>query len=150
MGHMQASVDTEEIQQWVSFVLDEQTYAIDVLRVREVLRPMEITPVAGSPHHVLGIINIRGNIVPVIDARRRLNMPTIGVTAKSRIILVEHHDQVIGVMVDRVGEVLQLSQSQIEATPNVANTELSGNIQGLTTRSDELVEIIDLENLLAA
>ena len=149
MGYMQAPIDPDEIQQWVSFALDEQTYAIDVLRVREVLKPMEITPVAGSPHHVLGIINIRGNIVTVIDARRRLNLPAIGTTAQSRIILVELEDQVIGVMVDRVGEVLQLSQSQIEAAPNAASAELSGNVQGLTTRGDELVEIIDLKKLLA-
>jgi purine-binding chemotaxis protein CheW len=148
MSQKQAQDELDVIRQWVSFVLGKQTYAIDVLRVQEVLRPMEITPVAGSPYPVLGIINIRGNIISVIDARRCLGLSTVAVTDHSRIILVEYNDQVIGVMVDKIGEVLQLGQSQIESTPNLASGEQSGNIQGLTTRGSELVEIIDLDKLL--
>ncbi len=148
MSQKQAQDELDVIRQWVSFVLGKQTYAIDVMRVQEVLRPMEITPVAGSPYPVLGIINIRGNIISVIDARRCLGLSTVAVTDHSRIILVEYNDQVIGVMVDKIGEVLQLGQSQIESTPNLSSGEQSGNIQGLTTRGSDLVEIIDLDKLL--
>lgn len=148
MSQMQAQNELDAIRQWVSFVLGKQTYAIDVMRVQEVLRPMEITPVAGSPYPVLGIINIRGNIISVVDARRCLGLTSVEVTDHSRIILVEFNDQVIGVMVDKVGEVLQLRQSQIESTPSLASGEQSGNIQGLTTRGGELVEMIDLDKLL--
>ena len=149
MDQSQANVDANTIKQWVSFMLGEETYAVDVMKIQEVLRPVEITPVAGSPHFVLGVINLRGNVVTVIDARRRFNLPPCESGNDARIILVEAKEQVVGVLVDRVGEVLQVSQSQIESTPSVANGEMPGNIQGVTTRGDELVEIIDLDKLLA-
>jgi purine-binding chemotaxis protein CheW len=136
-------------QQWVSFVLGDEIYAINVLRVQEVLRPTEITPVAGAPNFVLGIINLRGNVVTVIDARQRLRLPPVDPTNDTRVIMVEVGDQVVGVMVDRVGDVLNVKQSEIEPTPNVVNEELSGNVQGVTTRGNQLVIIVDLDKLLA-
>ena len=141
--------DADITQQWVSFILGDETYAIDVMQVQEVLKPVEITPVAGSPDFVLGVINLRGNVVTVIDARSRFSLMPIETTSDTRIILVEAKDQVVGVLVDRVGEVLQVSQMQIESTPSVTSTEVSGNIQGVTTRDDALVEIVDLDKLLA-
>ncbi len=149
MNPSQDHANTGEIKQWVSFILGDETYAIDVMQVQEVLRPVEITPVAGSPHYVLGVINLRGNVVTVIDARKRFNLMPIKSTDDTRILLVEVKEQVVGVLVDRIGEVLQVSQEQIESAPNVVNGDVSGNIQGVTTRGDELVEIIDLDKLLA-
>lgn len=149
MDQSQAQDDANTVKQWVSFMLGEETYAVDVMKIQEVLRPVEITPVAGSPHFVLGVINLRGNVVTVIDARRRFNLPPSESTSDARIILVEAKEQVVGVLVDRVGEVLQVSQSQIESAPHIANGEIPGNIQGVTTRGDELVEIVDLDKLLA-
>ena len=149
MDQSQAHGDANTVKQWVSFMLGEETYAVDVMKIQGVLRPVEITPVAGSPHFVLGVINLRGNVVTVIDARRRFNLPSSEATNDARIILVEAKEQVVGVLVDRVGEVLQVSQSQIESAPNISNGEMLGNIQGVTTRGDELVEIIDLDKLLA-
>jgi purine-binding chemotaxis protein CheW len=142
--------DADIIQQWVSFMLGDETYAIDVMQVQEVIKPVEITPVAGSRHYVLGVINLRGNIVTVIDARSRFNLMPIETTRDTRIILVEAKDQVVGVLVDRVEEVMQVSQMQIESAPSVTSTEVSGNIQGVTTRNNALVEFVDLDKLLAA
>lgn len=149
MSPSQEQASTGEIKQWVSFILGDETYAIDVMQVQEVLRPVEITPVAGSPHYVLGVINLRGNVVTVIDARIRFNLMPIETTDDTRILLVELKEQVVGVLVDRIGEVLQVSQAQIEAAPNVVNGDVPGNLQGVTTRGDKLVEIIDLDKLLA-
>ena len=113
-------------QQWVSFVLADEIYAINVLRVQEVLRPTEITPVAGAPSFVLGIINLRGNVVTVIDARQRLRLPPVDPTGDTRIIMVEVGEQVVGVMVDRVGDVLNVKQSEIEPAPSVRKRGIVG------------------------
>jgi purine-binding chemotaxis protein CheW len=149
MDSSPVQTDADITQQWVSFMLGDETYAIDVMKVQEVLKPVEITPVAGSPHYVLGVINLRGNVVTVIDARSRFNLMPIETTRATRIILVEAKEQVVGVLVDRVGEVLQVSKMQIESVPSVSSAEETGNIQGVTTRDDALVEIVDLDKLLA-
>ena len=145
----QAHVDADMVKQWVSFMLDEDTYAVDVMKIREVLRPLEITPVAGSQYFVLGVINLRGNVVTVIDARRRFNLPANEATNDVRIILIELKEDIVGVLVDRVGEVLQVGPSQIESATNVTSGEMSVNIQGVINCGDELVKIIDVDKLLA-
>lgn len=149
MNPSQGHASRGETKQWVSFMLGDETYAVDVMQVQEVLRPVDITPVAGSPHYVLGVINLRGNVVTVIDARKRFNLMPIETTDDARILLVEVKEQVVGVLVDRIGEVIQVSQTQIEPAPNVVSGDVSGNIQGVTTRDNELIEIIDLDKLLA-
>jgi purine-binding chemotaxis protein CheW len=148
MDQSHALGDANTVRQWVSFMLGDETYAVDVMKTQEVLRPVEITPVAGSPHFVLGVINLRGKVVTVIDARRRFNLPPSESMSDARIILVEVKEQGVGILVDRVGEVVQVSESQIESAPRVANGEMPGNIQGVTTRGDELVVIVDLDKLL--
>ncbi len=149
MNRTRAQAAVDELQQWVSFTLGDETYAISVLRIQEVLRSTEVTPVAGAPHYVLGVINLRGKVVSVIDARRRFRLPTVEPTDETRIIMVEADDQTIGVMVDRVGEVLHIRQSEIEATPHATPEELSSTIRGVTPRDDELILIVDLDRLLA-
>ncbi|MCP4407154.1 MAG: chemotaxis protein CheW [Gammaproteobacteria bacterium] len=149
MNSSQERTSTGEINQWVSFILGDEIYAIDVMKIQEVLRPVEITPVAGSPHYVMGVINLRGSVITVIDARKRFNLMPIDITDDTRILLVEVKKQVVGVLVDSIGEVLQVSQEQIEPAPNMVSGDISGNILGVITRGDVLVEIIDLDKLLA-
>jgi len=149
MDSSPVQTDADITQQWVSFMLGDETYAIDVMKVQEILKPVEITPVAGSPSYVLGVINLRGKVVTVIDARSRFKLMQIETTRDTRIILVEAKEQVVGVLVDRVGEVLQVSKMQIESAPSVSSTEETGNIQGVTTRDDVIVKIVDLDKLLA-
>lgn len=135
-------------EQWVSFVLGEEQYAIGVMQVQEVLRPTEITPVAGSPDFVLGIINLRGNVVTVIDARKRFNLPPKEITDDSRIILVEKGAAIVGVLVDRVDQVLNIDNPDIDPTPAVHAEQRSKNVQGVSTRNEALVVIVDLDRLL--
>jgi len=88
----------DDIVQWVTFKLADETYGINVMQVQEVLRVSEIAPVPGAPHYVLGIINLRGNVVTVIDTRIRLGLATAEVTDSTRIVIIEtaRHGGVIG------------------------------------------------------
>ena len=83
------AVDNDEVLQWVTFKLDSETYGINVMQVQEVLRHTEIAPVPGAPGYVLGIINLRGNVVTVIDTRARFGLPSADVTDHSRIVVLE-------------------------------------------------------------
>ncbi|CAK0756990.1 purine-binding chemotaxis protein CheW [Gammaproteobacteria bacterium] len=139
----------DPILRWVTFRLDNEAYGINVMQVQEVLRVTEIAPVPGSPDYVLGIINLRGNVVTVIDARRRFNLAQREPDDASRIVIIEAEKQVVGILVDSVAEVVDLRASEIETAPNVGNEETSRYILGVSSRGDVLLILVDLNKLLS-
>ena len=146
----QAAQDSDDlVLQWVTFQLDEETYGINVMQVQEVLRYTEIAPVPGAPDYVLGIINLRGNVVTVIDTRTRFGLPAHEVTDQTRIVIIEAEQQVIGILVDSVAEVVYLRTSQIDSAPNVGTEESAKFIQGVSNRDGELLILVDLNKLLS-
>ncbi|MCG8670943.1 MAG: chemotaxis protein CheW [Pseudomonadales bacterium] len=138
----------DSVLQWGTFRLDSELYGVDVMQIREVLRYTEITPVPGAPYYVLGIINLRGNVVTVIDTRKRFGLPPGDVDNNTRIVIVEVDAQVIGMLVDSVAEVTYLRQSEIEITPSVGNEETSKFISGVCNKNDELLILIELERMI--
>ena len=144
-----AQETADPLLQWVTFRLDQETYGINVMQVQEVLRVSEIAPVPGAPGYVLGIVNLRGNVVTVIDTRKRFGLPPKEVDDATRIVIIEVEGQVIGVLVDSVAEVLDLRASAIEIAPNVGNDESAKYIQGVASINGELLILIDLNRLLS-
>ena len=138
----------DEVLQWVTFQLEEETYGINVMQVREVLRYTEIAPVPGAPDYVLGIINLRGNVVTVIDTRARFGLMPGEVSDNSRIVIIEAEKQVIGILVDSVAEVVYLKTSEIDSAPNVGTDESAKFIQGVSNRDGELLILVDLNKLM--
>jgi purine-binding chemotaxis protein CheW len=138
----------DPVLQWVTFRLENETYGINVMQVQEVLRYTEIAPVPGAPPYVLGIINLRGNVVTVIDTRLRFGLSTAETTDQTRIVIIEAENQVVGILVDAVAEVVYLRQSEIETTPNVGNEESAKFIQGVCHKNDELLILVDLEKMM--
>jgi purine-binding chemotaxis protein CheW len=148
-----AHTDDEEsgggpLIQFVTFILMDEVYGINVMQVQEVLRVTEIAPVPGAPAYVLGIINLRGNVVTVIDTRTRFGLPATEVDDASRIIVIESEKQVVGILVDAVAEVVELRESEIDVAPNVGTEDSSRYIQGVATREDGLLILVDLNKLL--
>ncbi len=139
----------DPVLQYVTFRLDDETYGLNVMQIQEVLRYTEIAPVPGAPDYVLGIINLRGNVVTVIDTRRRFGLPDAEVTDSTRIVVLEADHQVIGILVDSVAEVIYIRQSEIETAPNVANEESARFIQGVCNRNGELVILVEFEKMLS-
>jgi purine-binding chemotaxis protein CheW len=147
---VQKKIETDgSILQWVTFNLAGEKYGVNVMQVQEVLRYSEIAPVPGAPPYVLGIINLRGKVVTVLDTRNRFSLPTGEVTDNSRIIVIEADTHVIGILVDSVAEVVDLGHSDIETAPGVGNDESAKFIQGVCHKNDELIILIDLEKLLS-
>ncbi len=138
----------DELIQWVTFQLGDETYGINVMQVQEVLRVSEIAPVPGAPDYVIGIINLRGNVVTVVDTRSRFGLPYKAPDDMSRIVIIEASEHVIGILVDSVAEVVELRADEIEAAPNVGNEESSRYIQGVTSRDGNLLILVDLNKLL--
>ncbi len=143
-----AQSSNDPVTEWVTFKLDAEKYGIDVMRVREVLRNSEIAPVPGAPDFVLGIINLRGNVVTVIDTRKRFGLPPRDTDDATRIVILESGDDVVGMMVDSVAEVVDLRASAIETAPNVGNDESAKFIQGVSNLESGLLILVDLKKLL--
>ena len=139
---------TDPMVRWVTFHLENEKYGINVMQVQEVLRVTEIAPVPGAPDYLLGIINLRGYVVTVIDSRKRFALPEKASDDATRIVIVEVGEQVVGILVDSVAEVVELRMSEIETAPNVGTEESAKFIQGVASVDNELLIIIDLNKLL--
>ncbi|MGE0386518.1 MAG: chemotaxis protein CheW [Gammaproteobacteria bacterium] len=138
----------DPLSRWVTFQLGPETYGINVLQVQEVLRMPEIAPVPGAPYHVLGIINLRGTVVTVVDAHRLLGLAETGKDEAARIIITDANGATIGVLVDSVAEVVNLHASQIESPPSVGIEASSHYVHGVHHRDEKLLILVDLNRLL--
>jgi purine-binding chemotaxis protein CheW len=138
----------DEALRWVTFRLENEKYGINVMQVQEVLRVSEIAPVPGAPSYVLGIINLRGNVVTVIDTRNRFGLSSAEMDDSTRIVIIEADEQVVGILVDSVAEVVDLKTSEIETAPNVGTEESAKFIQGVASHDGELLILVDLNKLL--
>jgi purine-binding chemotaxis protein CheW len=127
----------------VSFTLGEETYAINAARVNEVLRYTEITPVPGAPSFILGIINLRGNVVTVINGRGVFGLSNQAVSEQSRIIVVDIEDFALGIVVDRVSAIVDLNAQEIETPPATGDETSARFIQGVYNQEDELMILVD-------
>ena len=144
-----AGVSNEPVTQWVTFRLENEKYGINVMRVQEVLRMTEIAPVPGAPNYVLGIINLRGSVVTVLDTRKRFSLSEKEPDDATRIVIIEAENQVVGILVDSVAEVVDLHSADIETAPNVGNDDSSKYIQGVTSQGDQLLILVDVNKLLS-
>ncbi|MDX1490452.1 MAG: chemotaxis protein CheW [Pseudohongiellaceae bacterium] len=139
----------EQVLQWVTFNLNDETYGVNVMAVKEVLRYTDIAPVPGAPDYVLGIINIRGTVISVINTRRRFGLPDQEPTDNTRIVILEIGKYVVGIMVDSVAEVVYLRQSEIETAPNIGKDESARFIQGVCNKNDELLILVEFDKLIS-
>ncbi len=144
-GNKQPGLSTER---WISFCLGDEHYAIELKRVREIIRISNIVPVPGTPSYVLGITNIRGNVVTVIDGCQRINVAGSPQDDRSRIIILEYADGVIGMVVDSVTDVMDISLSDIDANPKISTHEGARYIKGVVPHNNNLIIILNIDLFL--
>lgn len=147
MGQSEQAVNVS-VSQWVTFRLGDETYGIDVLQVQEVLRVSEISPVPGALSFVIGIINLRGNVVTVLDGRHRFGLPPKDPDEASRIIVVDAFDKVVGLLVDSVSEVAYVPAAEVESLPAVGTDDNAKFVSGVYNREGGLLILVDLAKLL--
>jgi len=136
--------------QLVTFVVENEEFAVNILAVQEINRMMQITQVPQSPDCVEGIINLRGRIIPVVDLRKRFNMATKEHGNESRIVVVEVTGHVLGFIVDAVREVLRIDSSIVDPAPTITTSVDSDYIEGVGKLDDRLLILLDLSRLFDA
>ncbi|NQU20520.1 MAG: purine-binding chemotaxis protein CheW [Candidatus Nealsonbacteria bacterium] len=135
--------------QLVSFRLADETYGIEITKIREIILIGEITRIPQTPHYVKGLINLRSTVIPVIDLRARFDLPDAELTDESRIMVLNVAGKTVGIVVDGVSEVLRVSNEHIAPPPATVAGLSNQYLDGLVKLEDQLLILLNIEKILA-
>lgn len=140
---------SDELLQMVVFQLGGEEFGVEIMQVQEIIRMPEITQIPQSPDFVEGVINLRGRIIVVINLNKRFNLKSKEIDEHSRIIVVEIGDNVVGMIVDSVNEVLRIHSSNVDPAPELIMSKVSRDyITGVGKMEDRLLILLDLGKVL--
>ncbi|AGT08381.1 chemotaxis protein CheW [Paracoccus aminophilus] len=129
----------------LAFRLGEQEYCIDIMSVREIRGWTNATPLPFSPAHVVGVINLRGTILPVLDLAIRLKMKATSASDKNVIIVVDVNNQTAGLLVDAVSDIISIAPNDLQIPPDLGNDDMKSCIRSLTLIENRLIRVLDLD-----
>ncbi|OUR76551.1 hypothetical protein A9Q83_14100 [Alphaproteobacteria bacterium 46_93_T64] len=134
-------------QQFVTFAIGAEEYAVDIMQVREIQAWTEVTILPNQPHYMRGVLNLRGIIVPIFDLRRRFDQGDTEATSIHVVVIIAVGDRIIGILVDRVSDILTIDGSEIRAVPDLDDSGESEHIIGLVTAGERMVALLDTGSL---
>ena len=144
----------DPISQFLTFTLGQEEYGVDILRVQEIRGWHQVTRVPNAPAHMLGVLNLRGTIVPIIDMRMRFQLTKVEYKPVTVIIVLSVHsasgDHVFGIVVDSVSDVLDVKGSDVKTKPDFGAAVNTDFINGLATVQDHMVMLLDIDKLMSA
>lgn len=149
VDYQKTTATGEELLQLVSFKLGEEEFGVDILKVQEINRLVEITKVPRTPDFVEGVINLRGKVIPIIDLRKRFGLNLKDNDKDTRIVVIDIDGSIMGMIVDAVSEVLRLPESTIEPAPEIATSIDSEYIRGVAKLEDRLLIFLDLSKVFS-
>lgn len=142
-----SQAESDELQ-LVSFNIGTEEFGVDILKVQEINRMVEITKVPQAPHYVEGVINLRGKVIPIVDLRKRFSLELKAHDKNTRIVVVDIGGNIMGMIVDSVSEVLRLPASTIEPPPEIVTGVNSEYIKGVAKLEDRLLIFLDLSRVI--
>lgn len=142
------SKGSDELLQLVSFKIGSEEFGVDILKVQEINRMVEITKVPQAPMYVEGVINLRGKVIPIVDLRKRFNLEVKEYDKDTRIVVVDISGNIMGMVVDSVSEVLRLPSDTIEPPPEIVTGINSEYIKGVAKLEDRLLIFLDLSKVI--
>ena len=145
---------SERTQCYLSFLLGDEYFAVNVEKVLEILEVPKITKVPRTPAYMRGVINLRGNVLPVIDTCTKFGMPTNADTVNTCIMVLnirmENEDVVLGAVVDGVQEVLEISAQQVQPAPTIGSKYKSEFIDGMVKINDQFIMLLNMDRAFSA
>lgn len=140
--------DRDEIVQLVGFIVGDEEYAIPILNIQEIIKPIEYTRVPSVPEYVLGVFNLRGSVIPLIDLRKRFSLNAAKPNANTRyIVMKDDENRVAGFVIDRLTEAIRIKKNRIDPPPETLLKE-KGMIYGIGKRDQNILTILKVEALL--
>lgn len=131
-------------EQYATFYVDGLLFGIDVMQVQEIIRYQTLTPVPLAPSVIEGLINLRGQIITAIDLRRRLGLPAAENNLLPMNVVIRSEDEVVSVLVDQIGDVLEVEAAQFESTPESLEPQVRGLVKGVYKLDKELMLVLDI------
>lgn len=131
------------------FRLVDDLYAVDIMRIKEIIRPQKLTSLPKAPPFIDGVINLRGVVIPVVDLRKRFEMPQRETGSATRLLIVRLSDQTLGLVVDDVTEVITVPVRDIKPPPAVSDGAIADYLLGVCLAGDVLVMLLDIDRLLS-
>lgn len=147
VSQYEAQVAREE---FLSFRLGHEEYAIDILKVQEIRAHEAVTRIANAPAYLKGVINLRGHIVPIVDLRVKLSMERVEVDASTVVIILNIAGRVIGMVVDAVSDVVALAPDQIRPAPAFGNIVDASFIRGIAPVEERMLILVDIARLMTS
>jgi purine-binding chemotaxis protein CheW len=148
-GGSHAVAASAELTQFISFTISADNYGVDIMAVREIKGWSEITHLPEQPDYVRGVLNLRGVIVPIVDLRCRFGQGLTEATVLHVVIIVQIDDHLVGLLADRVSDIISVDPAKIKAVPKVAHGARVNFLLGIVTVDDAMIALIDLSRLLA-
>ncbi len=137
----------EEIIQLVGFIVGDEEYAIPILSIQEIIKPIEYTRIPRTPAYVLGAFNLRGNVIPLIDLRLKFSLPKKEEDENTRYIVMKDGDNIAGFVIDKLTEAVRLKKSAIDPTPETLQKD-QGMIYGIGKKEKTILTILKVPALL--
>jgi len=137
-----------DVGQYLAFQLDDEEYALDIKQISEIIKAREFTEIPRSPEFVLGIISLRGVVVPVFDLCCRLNLGVAEITANSRIVVCQSGEVTVGLLVDNINQVVNLVEDEIEPPPGVLSGLDREMVFGIGRYQDRMIILLQLNHVL--
>jgi purine-binding chemotaxis protein CheW len=141
---------TEPSQEFLTFTLGPEEYAIDILRVQEIRGYDQVTAIANSPDFIKGVINLRGAIVPIVDLRIKFNLPSVTYDQFTVVIILNVLDRIVGAVVDSVSDVIALASQDIRPAPDFGGSFDTQYLMGLATAGERMLILVDIERLMSS
>jgi len=138
----------ERAGKYLTFVLAEEDYGLEILKVREIMGILNITTVPHTPYYVKGVVNIRGKVIPIVDLRLKFDMPETEYTDETCIIVVYVGNVEVGIIVDRVSEVMDIPEGDIEDSPEFGAEVETHNILGMSKAGGKVTILLDINQVL--
>jgi len=135
--------------QFLTFFIDDEEYGCEILKVQEIIGTMGITKVPKTPPFILGVINLRGQVIPVLDLRLKFDMPTIPTTSETCIIVVKAKEIHMGIQVDRVSEVVNIPEEAIEDVPTFGAPLPEDYLLGIGKSGDQVKLLLNIDSIIS-
>jgi purine-binding chemotaxis protein CheW len=138
-----------DLNQLISFIVGEEEYGLEILRVKEVIRVREITRLPRAPSFVKGIINLRGDVIPIIDLRDRFGLERKEYTSMTRVIVVDVDGRLVGMVVDAASQVVRVPADQIDPPPPIVGGLSAEFIKGVGKLDERLIILLNIDRILS-
>lgn len=133
---------------FLEFSLGQQSFAVSLLKVKEVVAPPPVTPIPFTPEHFVGIMNLRGQVISILDLRKKMKIHPLSKNDENAVIIIEVNPVKVGILVDSINTVLSVDPNEIAETPHLEQQIRKEYIQGIVRRNEKFTILVDIEKIL--